>query len=421
MQRELNEIEYLNWCVEQPYNMVVAVRIGGRVHPAELRAALDTAQLRQPMLRVNTKLGANGIPYFDSNGVGSIPLTVVECAAPDAAQRLFDSELSAVFARDQWDAPQLPLLHAALLLPAESHAFADLVLTVQHVIGDGLSVAFLVRDLLRFMAEPNAEAVVVDAAASPVDLLPAKVRRRLPRHPYVFQLVLLLAKLYAKLRGHRRRSSQPHVRFHCSWTLSAEQTARLRARCRTESVSVQSALSTAFFPEFPWIHMPVNLRPVLARPVGDAFGLFVGAAEVRLNYRGKLGFWSNARRCHRRLRKALKDPFGVFRLFSKAVPYAKIRELGPLLVSLAGSDRPFAVTNLGVLDALGLAASGPQFKLESFYGAVSGIVESSVLTVYTLAGVMHLQLLASETSVGDTTIRDAAGRAVARLLEAIDQ
>ena len=183
---------------------------------------------------------------------------------------------------------------------------------------------------------------------------------------------------------------------------------------------MQGALSTAFSPEFSWIHTPVNLRPYLARPVGEAFGLFVGAAEVRLRYRSRLGFWDNARRCQRRLHAALGNPFGVFRLFSKAVPFQKVREFGPLLVRLASHDRAFGLTNLGVLDGLGLAAFAPRFVIESFFGAVSGIVESSVLSVYTLDGVMQLQLLASESSSDDFTIRQAGERAVARLLAALD-
>lgn len=183
---------------------------------------------------------------------------------------------------------------------------------------------------------------------------------------------------------------------------------------------MHSAIAAAFFAEFPWIHVPVNLRPFLARPVGESFGLFVGAAELRLAYREQLGFWSNARRCQRRSQRALGDPFAVFRLFSKAVPYARVRELGPLLVRLAGDEQPFAITNLGDLDERGLAFHGEHFALESFFGAVSGIVQSSVLTVYTLAGALSLYLLANESAPSDTTVRDAAGRAIQRLLRAVE-
>ncbi len=91
-----------------------------------------------------------------------------------------------------------------------------------------------------------------------------------------------------------------------------------------------------------------------------------------------------------------------------------------MLVKLAGQDRAFAITNLGDLDERRLAFHGARLSLESFYGAVSGIVKSNVVPVYTLGGAMSLYLLANESSTADTTIRDAGERAVQRLLTALD-
>jgi hypothetical protein len=164
----------------------------------------------------------------------------------------------------------------------------------------------------------------------------------------------------------------------------------------------------------------VSLRSRLARPVGESFGLFVGAAELRLRYRATLGFWANARRFHRRLQRALRAPFRIFTLVSKAVPATRVRELGPLLVRIASEGRPFAVTNLGQLDGNELPLRGETLRIESFFGAVTGIVDSSVLTVYTLDGRMRLHVLANEPGPSDTTIRDEAERGVTRLLAAID-
>jgi hypothetical protein len=164
----------------------------------------------------------------------------------------------------------------------------------------------------------------------------------------------------------------------------------------------------------------VSLRSLLARPVGESVGLFVGAAEVKLRYRARQGFWGNARRFHRRLRRALRNPFGVFSLFSKAVPAEAVRRLGPLLVKLASSSRPFGVTNLGELDGRGIRLQGKELKIESFFGAVSSIVEASVLTVYTIDGTLRLHLLACEEDPSATAIRDDVEQAVSRLTEAIE-
>jgi hypothetical protein len=421
MKRELNEIEYFNWCVEQPYNMVVAVHIRGPLTAERLRVALDKAQTRHPLLQVNTELGPNGIPWFSSAGVGPIPLTVVTDARREDSTKWFERDLSATFARDEPGASRLPLLRVALLLPHDPAASTALVFTVQHVIADGLSMVFLVRDLLHFMAEPAAPVTVLDAPALAAEILPLKARKRLPKSALRFRVVLWLAESYAALRFPTKtapaRTGSTH---HRSWELTVEQTSRLRARCRREAVSVQSAICTAFLPRFSAVHTPVNLRPFLARPVGESVGLFVGAAEVKMKYRSPQGFWPNARRFQRRLRRGLQDPFGMFRLFSKAVPVALVQQLGPVLVKIVSNQQPFAVTNLGDLDATGLELQTTTLKLESFVGAVTGIVGSSVLTVYTLAGRMRLHLLAAETGPSETAIRDEAERAVQRLLAAID-
>src|SRR5512137_5879 len=175
MRRELNEIEYFNWCVGQPYNMVVAAQLRGHVDPDRLRGALDRAQRRHPLLGVNTELGPAGLPWFSSAGVGPIPLEVVRAAEPDAARRLAEAELAGTFAMDHAGSPRLPLLRVSLLLPRDPARPVDLVITAQHVIADGFSMVFLVRDLLHFMERPDAPLAALDAPASPAELLPAAV------------------------------------------------------------------------------------------------------------------------------------------------------------------------------------------------------------------------------------------------------
>jgi hypothetical protein len=183
---------------------------------------------------------------------------------------------------------------------------------------------------------------------------------------------------------------------------------------------VQSAICTAFLPGFSAIHTPVNLRTRLARPDGESVGLFVGAAEVKMKYLAARGFWGNARAFHRRLGRALRDPFRIFRLFSKAVPAPAARQLGRLLVTITSNQRPFAVTNLGQLDGNGVQLQGRNLKIQSFSGAVTGIVDASVLTVYTIGGSMRLHVLANESEPSETAIRDEVDRAARLLLEAVD-
>jgi hypothetical protein len=60
-------------------------------------------------------------------------------------------------------------------------------------------------------------------------------------------------------------------------------------------------------------------------------------------------------------------------------------------------------------------------KLESAFGAVTGIVDATVLTVYTIGGSMRLHVLANESDPSDTAIRDEVDRSVKLLLAALDE
>jgi hypothetical protein len=418
VRRELNEIEYFTWCFGQPYNIVATVQIRGGVRADQLRAALDQAQRRHPLLAVNTEIAEDGVPWFSSEGVGPIPLTVLEDA--EGAAQLVARELTATFTMDRRQAARPPLMRVSLLLPRDADQPATLLFAAHHVVADGLSLAFLVRDLLRVMEEPDAPVDVLAAPASAEDLLPARVRRRIPRSPRRFRIVLALVRTYAWLRF-RRSAPTPrtHVQRQLAWRLTTQQTLRLRGCCHREGVSVQAAICTAYLPTFPAIQIPVNLRGLLARPVGESLGLFIGAANVSMKYRPTRGFWANARRFQTRMRRAVRDPFRLYRLVAKSVPASDFRRLLPLMVKIVALQRPFSISNLGELDRQGLHLVGRQLKVESFAGAVTGIVESSALTVYTIGGEMHLHLLATETDPLSTAVRDDAERALQRLLTAI--
>lgn len=420
--RELNEIEYFSWCLGQPYNIVVEVKLSGAVRPEALQAALHRAQVRHPLLGVNTEPGPSHVPWLSSEGVGPIPLTVIEDAAPDAATALLERELETPFAMDSAATPRLPLIRVALLLPADHPPGASLVITNHHMIADGLSILFLVRDLVRFIEQPEAPFEVADALVSSEELMPPAVRRRIPRSSWRFRVTLFLVRLWAPIALWLRpvkRTGFTHQRR--SWTLTEAQTQRLVARCHQEGVSIHGAVCTAFLPDFPSIHTAVSVRGLLGRPVGEAVGNVVGSVMVSLRYRPGRTFWENAHRFQRKLRRGLRNAFSMYQLFSRAVPLELVEQLGPLLVTLAGKDRPFGITNLGRLDARAATLfAGSQLEIESFLGAMTPKFGASAMSVYTVRGRMRINLLAREPETNPTEIRDDSDRAIARLIAAID-
>lgn len=424
MRRELNEIEYLNWCFGQPYNIVVAVQIHGDIPPDRLQSALDKAQQRHPLLRVNTILGERGIPVFVSEGVGAVPLTVLDRADQNHALRVTEEELTTPFAMNEPVGSPLPLMRVTFLRSLNSAIEpSDIVICAQHTIADGMSMVFLVRDLLVFMTDSEQPVTALDVTASLADIFPANVRKRVPKSAFRFKASLLLMKLYRRLKFrhgvHKPRTFVPSSRIY-SWQLTVDQTGVLLARCKQERVSVQSALCTAFLTSFTAVNTPVNLRPQLALPVGEAFGLFAGAAVIKMKYDVSADFWINARKFNGKLRKSLRDPFSVFRLFSKDVQLEAMQEYFTLFADLMSDQHPFAITNLGSLDKMGVRFQVGDLRVESFFGGVSEIIDASVLTVYTIDGAMHFHIHYMEHVMSAGEVEKLVGKAMGLLRSAME-
>jgi hypothetical protein len=97
-----------------------------------------------------------------------------------------------------------------------------------------------------------------------------------------------------------------------SLELSEAQTLALVARCRSEGVTVNSALSTAFVGAQAMIlgesvyHSSLgvagSLRDRLRQPAGEAMGFYAGVVQLELKYDLSDGFWENARQHHRQVR-----------------------------------------------------------------------------------------------------------------------
>jgi hypothetical protein len=446
--RRLTEIEYVNWCFGQPYNMAVAVRLRGDVDADQVVTAIGRLRHRHPLLAVTIVVAADGTPWLDSAGVGPVPVRVIHDARPDEAARLLETEVATPFALDLAPLPpgapaveRAPLLRACVLLSPrpstetnaspsteanveagteaniETGTGAELVLCAQHVVADGLSMVFLVRDLLQLLREPDAPLAVLDAPARCERILPPAAARRVHRTPAA---ALVTRAVLRALHGVRSRmprrepatdgaqGAQSWSAPLYSWQLTPEQTTALLGRCRAERVSVQSALCTAFLPHYTAINTPVSLRGRLAVDVGESVGLFVGNAVVLRSYRGGHDFWWNARAFHRRLRRAMRDPFLMIRMCSHAVPRPVVHEVMTRMMDLLGRRRPLAVTNLGVLDGTGLALdAGRGPRIESFHGAMSGFASASVLTVYTLEGAMRFHLRGRPFMTDDDVAREA--------------
>jgi hypothetical protein len=420
VKREINEIEYLNYSMGQPYNIVTAVRLHGDLSPNRLRSALDKAQQRHPLLKVNTILDGRGIPWFTSENVGSIPLTAINRLGEDHALRITERELNSEFDMNKPGKARKPLLRVTLLQPKDtSNEFSDVILCAQHTIADGMSMVFLVRDLMQFMTDPTHAVNVLDVTASIQDIFPPEVREQIPKSYVETAPSLDLTESARKVVSTDRSTLSSKIR---TWQWAADRTESFLMCCKNERVTVQSALCTAFLTVFPAVLTPTNLRPQLALPVGEAFGLFAGGAIIGMKYDEKQSFWDNARQFHSKLQQELADPFAVFRQFSKHTPVKAMQEFR-IMAGLRSGYRPFAITNLGSLDKIGILLQMGDLRVESYFGAVSlGILTSGIaVIVYTIEGIMHFHIYYMEPATSAAEVGSYTDKAMSLLESAILQ
>ena len=192
-----------------------------------------------------------------------------------------------------------------------------------------MSLAYLVRDLMVHLGEPDCEVEVLPAP-KPIDLdnLPGDVSQpglvkfligRMNRK-WAEEAVFFDQEDYEILT----RAYWDHYHHQLfSIELPEAETTALVARCREEQVTVNSALTAAFSGAQSFVQgekpyhaktvIAADLRDLLPRSPGEGMGMYAGGAELKLKYDHKRGFWENARRFHRRIQPAYtnKNLFGA--------------------------------------------------------------------------------------------------------------
>ena len=313
-ERRITPIERL--FTHSPYSTVSMVaRIRGTVSENMLWNALTKVRQRHPNLRVRIIEDEDGQPWFTSEGAGEISVQVV----PREAE---DSWISVVQASCQipYDFEVRPAIRFILV---QSPTTSDLVILCHHLLCDGLSLAYLARDLMVHLGDPARE---VELLPDPVPITIDNMPQALSVNPIVR---FLIRRLNRKWEAEKMIfDQQDYLELnHAYWThfrhrmlpveLSKAQTLALVHRCRENEVTVNSALSAAFLGAQSAVQgarrhqasigIAASLRDRLQHPAGEGMGFFAGVATLNYRYDGNRGFWDSARRFHQKVRPLLTD------------------------------------------------------------------------------------------------------------------
>jgi hypothetical protein len=293
-----------------PYAIVTMVaRIRGSVTESMLRSALARVRLRHPNLRVRIAVDDDGNPWFTSEGAGELEVEVVPREAEDQWIGVVQQSSQIPFEFDRRPAIRFILIH--------SPSTCDLVILCHHILCDGLSLAYLARDLMEQLGDPARE---VEILPDPVPI----VRDNMPEDVSLNVVTrFFVNRINRKWEAERVVFGQEDYRdlVHAYWSryqhqvltveLSEAQTGTLAEQCRNEGVTVNSALAAAFVgapavvqgaePYHSRLAVGASLRERLPVPAGEVMGFYAGAVTPKWKYDGERGFWDNARRFHQQV------------------------------------------------------------------------------------------------------------------------
>ncbi|NMG10037.1 condensation domain-containing protein [Brasilonema sp. UFV-L1] len=331
MYRRLGVGEHLLWLYDQavPCHFTLTAQVVGEFSTDQLQQALAQVQQRHPLLRVRIVLDIYRQPWFIED-VASIPLRVLQRQSEKHWEQIVEQEFSHPF-----DWSQAPLVRVVVL---HSSNVSELVVTCHHSIADGLSTAYLLRDILQVLGTPNCEqqllpkrppfeALIPEIALASKDNISHQDLENSTQTAFapkaVSQLFMAddepksnIQTLESTINNSTNaeailsQSSRPRL---LSWSLSKEETSTLINRCRQEQTSVHAAICAAFLlaidsesdtkaqqnhfqePSTLRCLSPVNIRRLLSPPIEEDFGYYFCLTLTSVTVTPNLTLWNLAR------------------------------------------------------------------------------------------------------------------------------
>jgi hypothetical protein len=381
--RPLGALEEIMWLLDQSsrVNFALVAEIGGRTTVEEWRAALDALQRRHPLLSVCIDSSHGPIPHFRHVEGAPIRLRVVGDVPAH-----WESEVEAELCK-QFDPKLAPLIRAVLLYQESKAVF---ILVAHHSIADGLSSAFLIRDVLWALSDEPLDPLPLMPSREEIFGLPLRTSSEgRPRRQSSAAVAPSIVSDYG-------RSAVPHIQ---RLSLIPDLTSRLQSRSKEEGTTVHGALCAALVLagrkiDPAWHDNPVRMRTsvsirTLLRLEEDCM-LAIGGGEVTVDPQATAEFWELARLIKSGL-SGVQTREGA----SVSINAANQAVLSGLDVQGAAQfvKRAFGgetmVTNLGRLP---FDTSFGRLKLESLWGpaVLRGIDGEQTLAAVTVNGSLNL-------------------------------
>jgi len=415
-----------------PFNVILVGRVRGAVNSADVASALEKLRLRHPLLAVRAQFENEGNGSFLSESVPAIKIHTESRKSEEQWLDRIKEELRTSFSIETG-----PLFRCTLIRSPE---VCEIILCAHHTICDGMSLGYLLRDLLDDLNNPGQEPYQA--------LIPPPIDRTTVPNPPAsnaiqsFVMRMINEKWAAKgIRFSESDRIKMHDKFWqqntemelLAWSIEPEDTNSLVERCRTEHVTVNSALWTAFLAAQSEIQsdrqgyrqrsaMAVNTRDKLLLSVGESFGFYASSLTVKLPFSSSMSFWDNARKVHSKIAKELNKTnlfrmltaelihptlldslyFQKYGLLDEAIPKKMLNKMGWQKMAYG-----YALTNIGRFD---IPANYGSLELDSVFGPLFySDIEEKMVGVITVGEKLSFLHASNKSIVADAAqLKDSA-------------
>jgi hypothetical protein len=358
--RPLGGLERFLWLTDKnrPTHFAMAAHVEGRTTIPGWRAALDAVQERHPLLSVAIETNESNAPHFRTVADARIPMRIARVPTLSSWLSELSWELATPFL-----ANQAPLLRSVLMHREDESVF---ILSAHHSIADGLSAAYLIRDILQALDGRKLQAL------PPVPTGEHLVYRSPQAAAIAENLVVPEPPQKGRPVTFRKLDSLPTIE---ALRLTPELTHMLIERARKEGTTVHGALCAALVlagreASLDWdsnqvrILSPFNLRKRLG--VGEDCGVFVWASGITMPSTPDAELWEIARYAKSTL--TAKQPLGRVAMEMQGLGQAVesgIDVAGAAELLAQGFPCELLLTNLGNLP---IQFETGDLKLEALWG-----------------------------------------------------
>lgn len=425
-----------------PLNVIVMGRVNGEATEEDIQSAIQSVSDKHPLLRVRVETDEESQARFTSAGVPEAEVRFDQRHGLDqwhtVAEKLY---------QEPFDFERGPLVRYQVL--KDENGF-DLLICAHHIICDGTSMTYLVKDILATVS--TSEKVVY------AQVIPPEITIETAENPPEFKGIVkaimgLINKIWRKKQfrfglGDFGRLNETYWKKNIgmrvlSSELSVEETTALAERCRAEGVTVNTALWTAFLmtqnevqgnrPKFRnQAGLAVSVRNKLKVNVGQAFGFYASSLPLRLKLKKGQSFWDQTRLFHAMIKKgqSKKNPFAM--LISSLIDPGLIDSLyfskyglfdSKLSKKFLGKmawdkvNYGYSITNVGRVD---IDNTYGDLKLDVVYGPlVYSDVNEKTVGVTTVGGKMTFVMTHNLDEVSEETAEQIQTQSVRTLLDAV--